>query len=149
MTATLPRTATDYELRKLTRQWLQLLEANDFNAADDFLNCRHTDGRLSTEAFVEKLHDLDPNLSIRIGAPFPNLDFEDPNEFPLSFPSDTVLRWRVGPQTTLRYPGRIADIVHALPIDGEWSETYNVSLFVCEDHDLLSLELRDLLVLPE
>ena len=58
--------------------------------------------------------------------PFDNdidLDVE-PEDMPIDFPSDIVSRWIPGTRSTDRYPGRIADIVHSIPIDGVPTASY-------------------------
>ena len=145
---TLPKTATDDDLRDGVREWFRIVANESIADAELFLDSDSPDA-MPVVQFIERVSELTDGG--RMSAPpaideFPkNLTVDD---IPLDGPSDIVCRWIPGPNTTDKYLGFVADILHTIPVNGEWSKC-DASFFVRSKNDCLSLQLRDIVILED
>ena len=138
---TLPANATDDELREGVIRWFNLLACGDIKAAQEFLAIEP--GSISVEEFVKRVKKLTSGGKITAAQA---VEWEmDVEEFPIDGPIDIVSRWVPGPATTGKFPGFVGDIVHTIPVDGEWSD-FDASFFIRSRDGGLSLQLRDIVI---
>lgn len=137
---TLPATASDDELRDAVNRWFTLVGSGALNEATDFLDYRESPPALSVEDFVSRVAEITSGGKPSIPSPIPREI--PPDELPIDGPVDIVCRWIPGSKATEENPGFVADILHTIPVDGQWSEI-EASFFVQLCSDRLSLQLRD------
>jgi hypothetical protein len=138
---TLPSDATDDELRAAVMVWFGLIANDAIGKANAFLDSQG-ENSVTVERFVHRVAKLTDGGKITA---VETINWEvDAEELPIDGPVDIVYRWIPGPATTGKHPGFIGEILHSIPVDGEWSDL-DASFYI-RDHDgSLSLTLRDVL----
>jgi hypothetical protein len=142
---TLPADATDDDLRNAVAQWFRLVATGHGTEAQAFLDHEPIEQSLSVPAFEAQVFDLTNGGRVTDPQPFPTeTSLEDLAEHP----APLVCHWIPGPNTTEKYPGFIADILHPIPVNGQWSD-FDASFFVRAKDGELSLQLREVLRLGD
>ena len=146
---TLPKSAKDDDLRDGVRQWFTHIANGEIAEAQEFLDTDDSPEAMSVTQFIERVADLTSGGKVTVPPKIEDLpdDFKV-DDIPLEGPSDTVLRWIPGPNTTERYPGFVADILYTIPVNGDWS-ALDASFFVRAKNESWSLQLRDIVILED
>lgn len=137
---TLPLDATDDDLRGAVTAWFGLVASGAIDEAEEFLDTRDSAESMKVQDFLSRISELTSGGMVTMPETF--LPDVPPDELPVDGPVDIVCRWIRGSQTTEKHPGFVADIVHTIPVDGEWSDV-DASFFVRANDGVLSLQLRD------
>ena len=143
---TLPSDATDEQLRDGVNQWFTLVASGALAEAAEFLDDCDSPVALTVEDYVARVAELTSGGKPSIPAPIPR--DVPPDELPTDGPIDIVCRWIPGAKATEEHPGFVADILHTIPVDGEWPEI-DASFFVRLHNDRLSLQLRGVILYPD
>lgn len=140
---TLPDSATDDELRAAVIQWFTLVGSGAIAEASGYLDS-DSQHAMTVEDFVARVTEFTSGGAVSV--PKAILSDADSDEWPIDGPIDLVCRWIPGPETTGKYPGFVADILHTVPVDGTWS-FIAASFFVRRRGKQFTIQLRD--VVPQ
>ena len=136
---TLPLSATDDDLLGAVTAWFRLVASGAIDEAEEFLDRRDSADSMKVQDFLSRISKLTSGGMVTMPEALPD---SPPEDSPVDGPVDIVCRWIPDSQATEKHPGFVADILHTITVDGEWSDVY-ASFFVRADNGVLSLQLRD------
>jgi hypothetical protein len=138
---TLPDNATDDDFRAAVFKWFRLVATGALDDAQEFLDTQHSTGVMKVQDFVARVAELTSGGVVTMPEP---ITHDNLDELRGDGPIAIVCRWIPGAETTEKCPGFIADILHTIPVDGEWSDI-DASFFVRAQNGAFVLQLRDVI----
>jgi hypothetical protein len=144
---TLPEYANDDDLVEGVVGRFKLVASGATSEADEYLDFEGALNPLRVSEFIDRVALLTNGGRLHL-PPEPTPSEEEGDSLSIDGPAPIVCRWIPGPDSTEKYPGFIADIIHAIPVDGQWS-SLDASFFVRANAGRLLLQLRDVFRLED